>query len=111
MVDFVSPVDTQLSNNHMNDLHLRLSRGIDAPYGLAVDYSEDYLYWCDRNLDIIERVSIVSGLRTVISTDLTDCVAIDVFEGFVYWADAYVVCLFSLRLCKNHCALLESIFT
>ena len=65
--------------------------GIKAPYGLAVDQDENMLYWCDKDLDIIERVNLTSHERKIILSDhLTDCVAIDVFGGHIYWADQCV---------------------
>ena len=64
------------------------TRPIKKPYGLAVDYEENMLYWCDKTLNLIERVNITSMEREVIiSANLTDCVSVDVYGDYVYWAD------------------------
>jgi hypothetical protein len=88
-VDLVT--QTSATADRTDDLQLNSSQSISAPYGLAIDYEEDMLYWCDKNLDIIERVNITSGERKVIvstrQTSITDCVSLDVFGDHIYWAD------------------------
>lgn len=65
------------------------NQSIKAPYGLAIDYEENMLYWCDNKLNLIERVNILSMERKVIlSTNLTDCQSVDVHGDYVYWADS-----------------------
>ncbi|XP_076445601.1 prolow-density lipoprotein receptor-related protein 1-like [Babylonia areolata] len=89
-VDFIAPMPTIdiAPSGRTVDLHLQKAQGISAPYGLAIDYEEDMLYWCDKALDIIERVNISSREREVIiKTNLTDCVAVSVFGDHIYWAD------------------------
>ena len=60
---------------------------ISAPYGMAVDYEENMLYWCDKNLNFLERVDLTSYQRKIILRNMTDCVSVDVYKQHVYWAD------------------------
>ncbi|KAL8579462.1 hypothetical protein ACOMHN_026827 [Nucella lapillus] len=90
-IDFIAPkpVSDVVPSGRTKNLQLQKKQGISTPYGLAIDYEENVLYWCDKSLDIIERVNISSHHRQVIvSTNLTDCVALTVFGEHVYWADA-----------------------
>ena len=89
-MDFVSPVATSDPDpsGRTGDLWLK-NQSIKAPYGLAIDYEENMLYWCDNKLNLIERVNISSMERKVIiSTNLTDCQSVDVHGDHVYWADS-----------------------
>ena len=89
-IDFVSPVATSDPDpsGRTGDLWLK-NQSIKAPYGLAIDYEENMLYWCDNKLNLIERVNISSMERKVIiSTNLTDCQSVDVHGDYVYWADS-----------------------
>ena len=65
-----------------------ISTEIKAPFGLTVDYDTNHLYWCDKDLDVIEKVDIMSGSRKVLIRNLADCMALTIFEKHVYWADA-----------------------
>lgn len=89
-IDFVSPHSPTDNgpSGRTGELRLKKDQGIQAPYGLAIDYEENMLYWCDKTLDLIERVNISSGERKVIiSSNLTDCVSVDVHGDYIYWAD------------------------
>ncbi|XP_041374230.1 low-density lipoprotein receptor-related protein 1-like [Gigantopelta aegis] len=65
-----------------------ISTNIKAPFGLTVDYDTNHLYWCDKDLDVIEKVDIMSGKRKVLVQKLADCMALTIFEKHIYWADA-----------------------
>ncbi|XP_070183011.1 low-density lipoprotein receptor-related protein 1-like [Littorina saxatilis] len=83
--DLVAPSDNATRSKEMR---MNNNQGIKAPYGLAVDQMENMLYWCDKDLDIIERVNLTSRERRIIlSTNLTDCVSVDVYGEHIYWAD------------------------
>lgn len=62
-------------------------RPVTAPYGLAIDYLTDELYWCDKNDNTIERVTLAGQRFLVMSSNLTDCTSLAVFRDRVYWAD------------------------
>ena len=62
-------------------------RPVKAPYGLAIDYETNDLYWCDKDLDIIERVSPTGERHVVLPNNLTDCMSMDVHGDYIYWAD------------------------
>ncbi|XP_071101709.1 prolow-density lipoprotein receptor-related protein 1-like isoform X1 [Haliotis cracherodii] len=65
-----------------------INTNIKAPFGLTIDYKSNLLFWCDKDLDVIESVDIVSKKRTVIYRNLTDCMSLTVYENYVYWADS-----------------------
>lgn len=66
-------------------------RPIKAPTGIAVDLETNDLYWCDKDLDIIERVSVNGKRTTVLDHNLTDCLSLAVYKDNIYWADRYVI--------------------
>ena len=66
---------------------------VKSPYGVAVDHETGTLWWCDKDLDIIEMVQM-DGTRTKVPLDqvadgpgLTDCMSLAVYGEYVYWAD------------------------
>ncbi|XP_055870134.1 low-density lipoprotein receptor-related protein 1-like isoform X4 [Biomphalaria glabrata] len=62
-------------------------RQIKGPTGLALDYETGDLYWCDKDRDVIEKVT-ESGVRSlVVTTNLTDCSSLAVHREKLYWAD------------------------
>lgn len=58
-----------------------------APYGLAIDYETDDLYWCDKNQNIIERVTPAGVRATVLATGISGCMSLTVFRDQIFWAD------------------------
>ena len=42
-----------------------ITSGVVKPLGMAIDYSNDRLYWVDDDLDTIEHVDIETGLNRV----------------------------------------------
>ncbi|CAL1537092.1 unnamed protein product [Lymnaea stagnalis] len=71
-VDFVSSTDAQ---------------PVKAPFGLAIDFDTDDLYWCDKDLDFIERVTPSGQRFSVVTHNLTDCMSVAVHKDRLYWAD------------------------
>jgi len=65
-----------------------INSSIRAPYGLAIDYTTDSLYWCDQRLDKIVRVSLETSMSTVVVTNVTDCVGVAIVDQHLYWIDA-----------------------
>ncbi|KAL3854930.1 hypothetical protein ACJMK2_014165, partial [Sinanodonta woodiana] len=61
---------------------------ITTPYGLTIDYETNMLYWCDKSLDIIEKVDISTGDRSlIVHGNITDCMSMTVFKDYIYWID------------------------
>ncbi|XP_060065626.1 low-density lipoprotein receptor-related protein 1-like [Ylistrum balloti] len=65
---------------------------ITAPFGLAIDYETNTLYWCDNNLNKLESIDIVTRTRKIlISPDqMNSCMALTLFEEYVYWLEGDV---------------------
>ncbi|XP_012944048.1 low-density lipoprotein receptor-related protein 1 [Aplysia californica] len=61
---------------------------VKSPYGLAVDYETDDLFWCDKDLNKIERVSPAGERHTLLAINLTDCMSLAVYGDDVYYADS-----------------------
>lgn len=79
-------VVSQLKTEYEEELPVLL------PEGLAIDFAENMLYWCDRRRDVIEKVNITSRIRkVVVSSGLVDCRALAVYGDYVYWADQWVL--------------------
>ena len=70
-----------------------LNTTIRNPYGLAIDYDTNMLYWCDQHASNshIEKVDLNNGSfqRTTIVnyTSVGDCMGITVYEDYIYWTD------------------------
>ncbi|CAJ0573858.1 unnamed protein product, partial [Mesorhabditis spiculigera] len=62
---------------------------IQWPNGLAIDYENDFLYWCDAFFAHIERVRPNGSDRQLIvsSSWANHPYGISVFNGFIFWSD------------------------
>ncbi|GFO20808.1 LOW QUALITY PROTEIN: low-density lipoprotein receptor-related protein 1 [Plakobranchus ocellatus] len=58
-----------------------------SPFGLALDGLTGDLYWCDKVLGSIDRVSPKGERFTLLQHGLVDCTGLAVYGENVYWAD------------------------
>ena len=61
------------------------------PAALTYDYETENLYWCDKRLNKVYRVSTNQTLpasSTLIASNVTDCVGLALYGDHVYWLDA-----------------------
>ena len=65
------------------------STGLVRPGGITLDYTTQTLYWVDSSLDRMES-SDVNGLnrRVLITAGIQHPLAIDVFQGTLFWTDS-----------------------
>lgn len=73
-----------MDGKHMTTLHnTRLSN----PYGLAVDYGTQTLYWTDYTYGLIESSNTDGSNRQIITTAPFNPFTLTVYEGKMYWAE------------------------
>ena len=62
---------------------------IIAPTGLALDYEENVLYWCDRRNNIMERINLNSATFSANKLNITptDCMSLTVWNKHIFWID------------------------
>ncbi|XP_054269003.1 low-density lipoprotein receptor-related protein 4 [Macrosteles quadrilineatus] len=67
-----------------------ISTNLTAPYGLAVDWLADNIYWTDYGLRTLQVARLDGSCRkTVVGTDLNEPRSVAVFpqRGFLFWTD------------------------
>ncbi|XP_078043558.1 vitellogenin receptor-like [Augochlora pura] len=65
-----------------------VSKNLEWPNSLTIDYANDRLYWIDSKLKIIETVRLDgSDRRTVLREIVKMPMALAVFENKLYWSD------------------------
>ncbi|XP_071941661.1 low-density lipoprotein receptor-related protein 1-like isoform X2 [Antedon mediterranea] len=61
---------------------------ISWPNGITIDYEEDYIYWCEAQLNRIERIKIDGTDRhPFIDSGLLDPFSITILGDMMYWTD------------------------
>ena len=57
--------------------------------GMAIDYNESTIYWCDPRINSIWKVDISTRVQTelISSQDIHDCMGLAVFGDYIYWTD------------------------
>ena len=61
--------------------------GLLDPYGLALDYGTQTLYWTDYTHGLIESSNVDGSSRQIITTARSNPFAITVYEGKMYWSE------------------------
>lgn len=66
-----------------------ITKDIHWPNGLAIDYENDWLYWCDAYYDKIERVRFNGADRKIIKygNDLNHPYGIAVYGSYIFWSE------------------------
>nr|XP_033342194.1 vitellogenin receptor [Megalopta genalis] len=65
-----------------------VSKNLEWPNSLAIDYANDRLYWIDSKLKLIETVRLDGSDRRTILRDIVKMpMAIAVFENKIYWSE------------------------
>lgn len=64
-----------------------INTSISAPVSLTIDCQENVMYWCDKDLNKIERVNLTTHDRITLVSNVTDCVSLSVYEDRIYWVD------------------------
>ncbi|TSL89901.1 Low-density lipoprotein receptor-related protein 1B [Bagarius yarrelli] len=61
------------------------------PSGIALDYQENKLYWCDARTQRIERIDLDSGRKreTVLKDKQADLFSVAVHGSYLYWTDRF----------------------
>ncbi|KAJ2938967.1 hypothetical protein O0L34_g17783 [Tuta absoluta] len=72
--------------------HTLLDTDLHWPNGLAINYEENVLYWCDTYLNKIERMSLPSGKRELVAQHsdqhpLMKPYGLALYEGTVIWSE------------------------
>lgn len=68
--------------------HKILANGTLLIEDVALDYDNEYIYWCDSKDDVIERMRYNgTGREVVLSETLDNPVALTLFDGKLYWVD------------------------
>ena len=86
-VDTGTPARIERSRLDGTHREIFIRTNMTSPSGLTIDYDSGDLYWCDRTLDVIERVDLLQRKRNVIVTDVSDCMGLSVFGEHIYWTD------------------------
>jgi DNA-binding beta-propeller fold protein YncE len=76
--------------SNATDIQTTSSLGSNRPYGLAVDWKNNKLYYTTRGTHTIKRTNLDgSGLETVISSGLSDPIdlQVDSENGKIYWSE------------------------
>ncbi|XP_064646344.1 low-density lipoprotein receptor-related protein 1-like isoform X2 [Lineus longissimus] len=92
-----------LDGSNRRDL---VNETIYQPSSIYLDFAPDgdYLYWCDRASNTIERVKLdgmVAKGRVTVLRNLTYCSAIAVYEDYVYWTEMETFKSRVMRTFKN----------
>lgn len=75
-----------MDGTNMMTLHnTRLSN----PYGLAIDYGTQTLYWTDYSYGLIESSNADGSNRKIISTAPFNPFTLGVYDRKVYWSERY----------------------
>lgn len=61
--------------------------GLLDPYGLALDYGTQTLYWTDYSYGLIESSNVDGSSRQIVTTAPSNPFALTVYEGKMYWSE------------------------
>lgn len=65
-----------------------ITQNIIWPNGLAIDHTQNRIYWADGGLKLIEYANFDgSGRKTLIGTDLPHPFGLELFGNYIYWTD------------------------
>jgi sugar lactone lactonase YvrE len=70
-----------------SDRHLIASRDVQWPNGIAVDYSQDRVYWVDSGTHLLERARLDGSEREELLAHLPHPFGLAVFENSIYFTD------------------------
>lgn len=61
---------------------------VKKPAYLTIDYDTETLYWYEKEYERIESIDLATGFRRNVSTtNVSDVAGLDVFQGYIYWAE------------------------
>ena len=58
-------------------------------YAITIDRENQLLYWADYTLNTIERSNTDGSNRVVLTTSVRDPISLAIYNGRLYWSDAY----------------------
>lgn len=71
-----------------SDRLIIINSSLGWPNGLALDFKEKKLYWCDAKLDKIEIANFDgSSRRELVSDQLPHIFGFTLLDDFIYWTD------------------------
>lgn len=63
------------------------STNLQTPYGLAIDYATQTLYWTDYDLNKLESSNTDGSNRRLLNGNLRDPFSMVFYNGTLYWTD------------------------
>lgn len=73
-----------MEGTNVTTLH---NTGLSRPYGLALDYGTQTLYWTDYTYGLIESSNVDGSNRRIITTAPFNPFGLVTYEGIVYWSE------------------------
>ncbi|KAF5890991.1 low-density lipoprotein receptor-related protein 1B-like, partial [Clarias magur] len=81
----------KISRSHLDgsDRTVLVNSELIWPSGIAIDYQENKLYWCDARTHRIERINLDSGKEReiILKDNNADLFTIAVYGAYLYWTD------------------------